>query len=53
MPHYKQVRAFCVLPEAFSIENGALTVNGKLKRGVISARMKNEIEDMYGVKQAV
>jgi long-chain acyl-CoA synthetase len=53
MPHYKQVRAFCVLPEAFSIENGALTVNGKLKRDVISARMKNEIEDMYGVKQAV
>jgi len=53
MPHYKQVRAFCVLPEAFSIESGTLTVNGKLKRDVISARMKSEIEDMYGVKQAV
>lgn len=53
MPHYKQVRAFCMLPEAFSIENGALTVNGKLKRDVISARMKNEIEDMYRVRQAV
>lgn len=53
MPHYKQVRAFCLLPEAFSIENGALTVNGKLKRDLISTRMKNEIEDMYRVRQAV
>ncbi|MGA8274602.1 MAG: AMP-binding protein [Candidatus Sulfotelmatobacter sp.] len=53
LPHYKQVRAFCVLPEAFSIENGALTVNGKLKRDVIAARMENEIESMYRVKQAV
>ena len=53
LPHYKQVRAFCVVPEAFSIENGLLTVNGKLKRDVISARMRDQIEDMYGVKQAV
>jgi len=53
LPHYKQVRAFVVLADAFSIENGLLTVNGKLKRDVISARLKNEIEDMYRVKQAV
>ncbi len=52
LPHYKQVRAFCLRPEPFSIENGMLTANGKLKRDLISARMKNEIEDMYGVKQA-
>jgi len=52
-PHYKQVRAFCLRPEPFSIENGMLTANGKLKRDLISARMKNEIEDMYRVKQAV
>jgi long-chain acyl-CoA synthetase len=53
LPHYKQVRAFLVQAEAFSIENGSLTVNGKLKRDVIAARMKNEIEDMYRIKQAV
>ncbi len=53
LPHYKQVRAFAVVAEAFSIENGCLTVNGKLKRDAISARMKNEIEGMYRVKQAV
>jgi long-subunit acyl-CoA synthetase (AMP-forming) len=53
LPHYKQVRAFSVQSEPFSIENGCLTVNGKLKRDLIAARMKNEIEEMYGVKQAV
>lgn len=52
LPHYKQVRAFVVAAEAFSIEDGCLTVNGKLKRDAIGARMKNEIEDMYGVKRA-
>jgi len=30
-----------------------LTVNGKLKRDAIAERMKNEIDDLYGVKQAV
>jgi long-subunit acyl-CoA synthetase (AMP-forming) len=52
LPHYKQVRAFVVQAEAFSIENGLLTVNGKLKRDAIAARMKHEIEEMYRVKQA-
>ena len=53
MPHYKQVRAFVVQEEAFSIENGCMTVNGKLKRDAIAARLKPEIEEMYRVKQAV
>ncbi len=53
LPHYKQVRAFFVRGEAFSIESGMLTVNGKLKRDVIAARMKDEIEGMYRVRQAV
>src|SRR5579872_6084062 len=53
LPHYKQVRAFVVRSEPFSIENGLLTANGKLKRDLISARMKSEIEKMYQVKQAV
>jgi long-chain acyl-CoA synthetase len=53
LPHYKQVRAFIARGEAFSIESGTLTANGKLKRDVIAARLKNEIEEMYRVKQAV
>jgi long-chain acyl-CoA synthetase len=52
LPHYKQVRAFRIHGEAFSIENGLLTANGKLKRDLIAARLKSEIEDMYEVKQA-
>jgi len=53
LPHYKQVRAFCLRPEAFSIENGMLTANGKLKRDLIALQMRSEIEDMYQIKQAV
>lgn len=53
LPHYKQVRAFCLRPEPFSIDSGLLTANGKLKRDLISTRMKPEIENMYQVKQAV
>jgi long-chain acyl-CoA synthetase len=53
LPHYKQVRAFHLHVEPFSIENGLLTANGKLKRDLIVARLEPEIEEMYGVKQAV
>jgi hypothetical protein len=30
-----------------------LTANGKLKRDAISARLRDQIEDLYRVKQAV
>jgi long-chain acyl-CoA synthetase len=50
-PHYRQVRAFCVRKEPFSIESGTLTANGKLKRDAISVLMMNEITSMYRVKQ--
>lgn len=53
LPHYKQIRAFFVQKEPFAIENGLLTANGKLKRDLISSRLKNEIEGMYSVRQAV
>jgi long-chain acyl-CoA synthetase len=52
-PHYKQVRAFSIRAEAFTIENGLLTANGKLKRDAIARQMRSEIEDMYRVKVAV
>jgi long-chain acyl-CoA synthetase len=53
LPHYKQIRAFHLNDEPFSIENGLLTANGKLKRDAIAARFKAEIEEMYQMKQAV
>jgi len=53
LPHYKQVRAFHIRPEGFTIENGFLTANGKLKRDAIAREMGSDIEDMYRVKVAV
>jgi long-chain acyl-CoA synthetase len=52
LPHFKQVRAFHIHPEPFSIDNGLLTANGKLKRDLIALRLHAQIEEMYGVKQA-
>jgi long-chain acyl-CoA synthetase len=47
LPHYKQVRAFHLQAEAFSIESGLLTANGKLKRDAITAHLQNEVAEMY------
>jgi long-chain acyl-CoA synthetase len=47
LPHYKQVRAFHVVGDAFTIENGLLTANGKLKRDLIAERFQAEIDGMY------
>lgn len=52
LPHYKQIRAFQVLPESFTMENGLLTTMGKLKRDAISARFAPEIEKLYQKKPA-
>jgi long-chain acyl-CoA synthetase len=46
-PHYKQVRAFHVGEEAFTIDSGLLTANGKLKRDAIAERFHSEIDAMY------
>ena len=47
LPHYKQVRAFHVVDEAFTIDSGLLTANGKLKRDLIAERHRSEIDAMY------
>jgi long-subunit acyl-CoA synthetase (AMP-forming) len=39
-----------VIPEGFTIENGLLTVNGKLRRSAINARYASEINAMYDVR---
>src|SRR5271157_1169625 len=51
LPHYKQVRAFHLIQEAFTIENGLLTANGKLKRDLIAERFRDEIDAMYLISQ--
>jgi len=52
LPHYKRVHAFHIHPEPFSIENGLLTANGKLKRDAIVQRLHADIEDLYCAKPA-
>ncbi len=52
MPHYKCIRAFHIAKEPFSIENGLLTANGKLKRDQIAARFLTDIESLYRTKKA-
>ena len=52
MPHYKRIRAFHVVPEPFSTDNGLLTANGKLKRDAIAARLATEIEWLYQKRPA-
>jgi len=52
LPHYRQVRNFTILREAFTPENALLTANGKLKRDAINKRFQQEIDQMYS-KHAV
>jgi long-chain acyl-CoA synthetase len=47
LPHYKRIRAFHLSPEPFSVENGLLTANGKLKRDAIAAHFRPAIDEMY------
>jgi long-chain acyl-CoA synthetase len=47
LPHYRQVRNFVMLKDAFTPESGLLTANGKLRRDVINTRFQDEIEQMY------
>ena len=47
LPHYKQVRAFHIVGDPLTIENGLLTANGKLKRDLIAERFQGEIDGMY------
>jgi long-chain acyl-CoA synthetase len=50
LPHYKRIRAFHICKEPFTIENGLLTANGKLKREAIASRFQKQIEDLYRIK---
>ncbi|MFQ5816748.1 MAG: AMP-dependent synthetase/ligase [Terriglobia bacterium] len=47
LPHYKRIHTFHIHEEPFTIENGLLTANGKLKREAIAARFQAQLEAMY------
>jgi long-chain acyl-CoA synthetase len=47
LPHYQQIRAFRVVREPFTPENGLLTTTRKLRRAAIAQRFAAEIETLY------
>jgi long-chain acyl-CoA synthetase len=52
LPHYRQVRNFAVIRDAFTPESGLLTANGKIRRDAVNARYASEISAMYDSKGA-
>lgn len=47
LPHYRQVRNFKLIGNAFAPESGLLTPTGKLRRDAVNARFALEISAMY------
>ena len=47
LPHYQRVRAHYIQTEPFTVENGFLTANGKLKRQRVLEHLDAAIEAMY------
>jgi long-chain acyl-CoA synthetase len=45
---YAKIKKFLVLPEDFTVENGALTPTLKVKRRVISERHRAALDSLYG-----
>jgi long-chain acyl-CoA synthetase len=50
LPHYRQIRNFTILKDAFTPDNGLITANGKLRRAMINMRYAAEINVMYDRK---
>jgi len=48
LPHWEQIKKFCLLEQSFSIEGGELTPTLKVKRRVVHTKYRREIEGMYG-----
>ncbi len=47
LPHYRRLRKSFLAPEPFTIENGLLTANQKLKRSAVEQRHEQAIKAMY------
>lgn len=47
LPHYRKVRKFVIASEPFSVENGLLTANQKLKRAAVEKHYAAQIEGLY------
>lgn len=47
LPHYRRIRAWHRCDEPFTVENGLLTANQKLRRREVEARYADAVEAMY------
>ncbi|MGA9111933.1 MAG: hypothetical protein WB290_16755, partial [Smithella sp.] len=47
---YEIPKKFIFMSEAFSVQNGTLTQTMKLKRRVVSDKLKNQIDALYAEK---
>jgi long-chain acyl-CoA synthetase len=47
LARFQQVKKFTLLPRAFSVETGELTPTLKLRRSIIEANYRDEIDGMY------
>lgn len=47
LPHYKRIRQYVVSDDAFTIENGLLTANQKLRRQAIENHFSPVVDQMY------
>ncbi|HWG57701.1 MAG TPA: AMP-binding protein [Candidatus Acidoferrales bacterium] len=50
LPHYKQIRAFHVIPQPLTPESGLLTAMGKIRREAVMAHFAADIERLYRSK---
>jgi len=47
VPHYRKIRKWYRSREGFTVENGLLTANQKLRRRVIEDHFQQEIDTLY------
>jgi long-chain acyl-CoA synthetase len=50
LPHYRQIRSFTILGDAFTADGGLLTAMGKIRRDAINASYVAEINARYDLK---
>ena len=47
IPLYEQVRKFVVMNSEFSMDNNEVTPTLKLKRKIVTAKFRNELDALY------
>ena len=51
LPDYAQILSWCRLDAPFTVSNGMLTENGRLRRDAIAGRLKTQINSLYSNPQ--